>query len=85
MSTDNLNQRYEGITSSVLDLIGNTPLLALDRIWPGPGRLLAKCEFLNPTGSLKDRSAYFMIMKAKEKGLIKDGQGIIECELYLNN
>ena len=52
--------------------------MALDNIWPGPGRLLAKCEFLNPTGSLKDRSSYYMIMKAKEQGLIKDGQGIIE-------
>lgn len=64
MSTDNkLDQRINGITNSVLDLIGNTPLLALDRIWPGPGRLLAKCEMLNPTGSLKDRSSYYMISK----------------------
>ena len=63
MSNEKLNQRYSGITSSVLDLIGDTPLLALDRIWPGPGRLLAKCEQLNPTGSLKDRSSYYMIMK----------------------
>lgn len=79
MSTnDKLDQRANGITNSVLDLIGNTPLLALDRIWPGPGRLLAKCEMLNPTGSLKDRSSYYMISKAKEQGLIKDGQGIIE-------
>lgn len=36
------------IKSSALELIGNTPLVALDRIWPGPGRILAKCEFLNP-------------------------------------
>ena len=65
MNSDKQNQRYEGITNSVLDLIGHTPLLALDRIWPGPGRLLAKCEHLNPTGSLKDRSSYYMIMKGK--------------------
>lgn len=70
MSSDQLNQRHEGITSSVLDLIGNTPLLALDRIWPGPGRLLAKCEHLNPTGSLKDRSSYYMIMKGNRSRMI---------------
>ena len=66
------------IASSVLDLIGNTPLLALDRIWPGPGRLLAKAEWLNPTGSLKDRSALYMIKEAEKRGLIKPGQGLIE-------
>lgn len=36
------------IKASALELIGNTPLVALDRIWPGPGRILAKCEFMNP-------------------------------------
>lgn len=40
------------IKASALELIGNTPLVALDRIWPGPGRILAKCEFMNP-GKLK--------------------------------
>ncbi|KAK4337146.1 hypothetical protein RND71_043364 [Anisodus tanguticus] len=78
MQTENLNKRFEGVTDSVLDLIGNTPLLALDRLWTGPGRLLAKCEFLNPTHSLKDRSALYMIQKAKELGYVKDGQGFIE-------
>lgn len=73
-----MESKNQGITSSVLELIGNTPLLALDRIWPGPGRLLAKCEFLNPTASLKDRSALYMIQEAEKKGLIKPGQGLIE-------
>lgn len=66
------------IKGSVLDLIGNTPLLALDRIWPGPGRILAKCEFLNPAGSIKDRSAYSMLKYAKEEGRLKPGAPIIE-------
>lgn len=66
------------IKESVLDLIGNTPLLALDRIWPGPGRILAKCEFLNPAGSIKDRSAYSMLKYAKEEGKLKPGAPIIE-------
>lgn len=66
------------IKSSALELIGNTPLVALDRIWPGPGRILAKCEFLNPGGSIKDRSAYSMIKYAKQSGKLKDGDPIIE-------
>lgn len=72
------SNREDGITNSAIDLIGNTPLLALDRLWPGPGRILAKCEFLNPTLSLKDRSSYYMVKNAKEAGLLKDGQPIIE-------
>ncbi|RWS21881.1 beta-cyanoalanine synthase-like protein, partial [Leptotrombidium deliense] len=66
------------ITSSALDLVGNTPLLALDRIWPGPGRLLAKCEFLSPTLSVKDRSALSMIQKARESGKLKPGDPVVE-------
>nr|6PMU_A Chain A, Beta-cyanoalanine synthase [Tetranychus urticae]6PMU_B Chain B, Beta-cyanoalanine synthase [Tetranychus urticae]7MFJ_AAA Chain AAA, Beta-cyanoalanine synthase [Tetranychus urticae]7MFJ_BBB Chain BBB, Beta-cyanoalanine synthase [Tetranychus urticae] len=76
--TESTVDRINGITPSALDLIGNTPLIALDRLWPGPGRLLAKCEFLNPTASLKDRSSYYMIAKAKESGQLKDGESVIE-------
>jgi len=66
------------IASNALELVGNTPLLALDRIWPGPGRLLAKCEFMNPGGSIKDRSALGMITRAREEGLLKPGGEILE-------
>ncbi|KAG4075468.1 hypothetical protein HA402_015121 [Bradysia odoriphaga] len=66
------------IASSALDLIGNTPLLALDRIWPGPGRILAKCEFLNPGGSIKDRSSLGMIKSAIEAGDLKPGAPVLE-------
>ncbi|CAL8131660.1 unnamed protein product [Orchesella dallaii] len=66
------------IKSSALELIGNTPLVALDRIWPGPGRLLAKCEFLNPGSSIKDRSSYGMIKKALDSGKLKPGDPILE-------
>ncbi|XP_053203360.1 uncharacterized protein LOC128388040 [Panonychus citri] len=76
--TDRTVDRLNGITPSALDLIGNTPLIALDRLWKGPGRLLAKCEFLNPTGSLKDRSSLFMITKARESGKLNDGDPVIE-------
>ena len=66
------------IKSSVLDLIGNTPLISLERVYKGPGRILAKCEFLNPTGSIKDRSAYSMIKYAIEEGNLKPGAQIVE-------
>jgi len=66
------------IKASALELIGNTPLVALDRIWPGPGRLLAKCEFMNPGGSIKDRSSLGMITKATESGELKPGAPVLE-------
>ncbi|KAJ6222318.1 hypothetical protein RDWZM_000863 [Blomia tropicalis] len=74
----NNEPRSTDIKSSALELIGNTPLIALDRIWPGPGRILAKCEFLNPGGSIKDRSAYSMIKYAKQEGKLAEGAPIIE-------
>jgi cysteine synthase A len=40
-----------------MDLIGRTSLVALDRVHPGPGRIVAKAEFLQPGGSMKDRVA----------------------------
>lgn len=65
--------------SSVLDLIGNTPLLALDRInEPGHGRLLGKCEFLNPV-AIKDRPALYMIRGAEARGDIEPGSTLVEA------
>lgn len=66
------------IKASALELIGNTPLLALDRIWPGPGRILAKCEFMNPGGSIKDRSAYGMIKTALDTGRLQPKAPVLE-------
>ena len=66
------------IKESALELIGNTPLVALDRIWPGPGRILAKCEYMNPGGSIKDRSSLSMIKKALNSGKLKPGDSIVE-------
>jgi cystathionine beta-synthase len=64
---------------SLLDLVGNTPLVRLDRI----GRdlaptLLAKAELLNPGGSVKDRIALGMIEAAEREGLLKPGGTIVE-------
>jgi len=61
---------------SVLELIGNTPLLGLERFWP-EGNLYAKCEFLNPV-SLKDRPILQIILEAEKAGKIKPGDTLIE-------
>ena len=69
------------IYKSATQLIGNTPLLELNGIARAKGlqaRLLAKLEFLNPTGSVKDRAALSMIEDAEKKGLLKENAVIIE-------
>lgn len=65
------------IAQVLTDLIGSTPLLALDRFAPKAG-VLAKLEYFNPLGSAKDRAALFMIRDAEEKGLLKPGTAIVE-------
>jgi cysteine synthase len=63
----------------VVGVIGNTPLVELRRLSPRSGvRLLAKLEFYNPTGSVKDRIARSMIEKAEAEGAIGPGQTILE-------
>ena len=65
--------------NSVLDLIGNTPILELTRIPTGNCQLFLKLENLNPGGSIKDRIALAMIHAAEEKGLIKPGDTLFEA------
>ena len=68
-----------GVAESILDLIGQTPLLHLSRFAPPPlASIYAKIEWLNPGGSVKDRAALGMIIDAEEKGLLKPGATIIE-------
>ncbi|XP_028178009.1 uncharacterized protein LOC135077137 [Ostrinia nubilalis] len=66
------------IKASALDLIGNTPIVALDRLYTGPGRILAKCEFMNPGASIKCRSSLHMIKKALDSGELKPGMPVVE-------
>ena len=69
------------IKSSIEALIGNTPLLELSRFSESrgiPARILGKLEYLNPTGSIKDRAALSMILDAERRGLIAAGATIIE-------
>jgi cystathionine beta-synthase len=62
-----------------LDLIGNTPIVRLDRIGSDvPGRILAKLEFLNPGGSNKDRIGLAMVEAAERDGKLKPGGTIVE-------
>ena len=70
------------IKQSALELIGGTPLLQLNGYAKASGvkdaKLLAKLEYLNPAGSVKDRVALAMIEDAEEKGILKPGATIIE-------
>jgi cysteine synthase A len=62
------------------ELIGNTPMVRIDYEYKGNFRsVYVKLEQYNLTGSIKDRVAYYMIVKAKEKGILKDGMPIIEA------
>jgi cystathionine beta-synthase len=64
---------------SVLDLVGGTPIVRLDRMSPpGGARILAKLEFLNPGGSVKDRIGLAMIEAAERDGKLKPGGTIVE-------
>ncbi len=64
----------------VADLVGNTPLLDLSVLSPHPGvRVLAKAEYLNPGGSVKDRPALFMIRAAEADGRLRSGARILDA------
>src|SRR6266404_6309578 len=65
--------------ASVLDLIGDTPLVEVTRIDRGPCRLFLKLESANPSGSLKDRPARAMIEAAETDGRLKPGGTIVEA------
>ena len=66
------------VTNSILDSIGNTPLVRINRSVKGNVRLLAKLESFNPMGSVKDRIAWAMITDAERRGLLKPGATVIE-------
>ncbi len=69
----------EEIADGVLDLVGNTPLVRLNRVVPdGSAEVLGKLESLNPAGSVKDRIALSMIEDAEARGALKPGDTIVE-------
>ncbi len=66
--------------NNILEAIGHTPLVRLNRIGHDlPCEIYAKCEFLNPGGSLKDRIAFAMVEEAEKAGKIKPGDTLIEA------
>lgn len=67
------------IHDSILDTIGRTPVVKLNRIGPSHVDLYAKVESFNPGGSVKDRLALAIILDAEAKGLLKPGDTIIEA------
>ena len=76
-TTDTTAQVMRKPYNSVLAAIGNTPFVALD--FGSQGLTYAKLEYLNPGGSLKDRSALFMIEHAESSGLLQPGGTIIDA------
>jgi len=65
--------------NSILDLVGNTPLVEITQLSPNPNvQIFAKLEGQNPTGSVKDRIAKFMIEAAEADGSLQPGQTILE-------
>ena len=76
-----IQDRSTSVLPSVLDAIGNTPLVALDRLVAKAGlegRILAKLENLNPGLSKKDRIALQMIQEAERDGRLQPGQCVVE-------
>jgi cysteine synthase len=64
--------RFSGVSDSILDAVGDTPLLEIEGIY-------CKCEFLNPSGSIKARIAKYIVERAEEEGLISPGDTIVEA------
>jgi cysteine synthase A len=67
------------IYDSILEAIGNTPMVRLNRLAEGvEANVLVKCEYMNPSGSIKDRIARRMILEAEKSGKINKGAVIVE-------
>lgn len=65
--------------NNIADLIGDTPLVKLNRVISANGAdVYIKLEMFNPSGSVKDRAAFNMMLKAEQEGLLKEGATIIE-------
>lgn len=67
------------IVNSVLELVGDTPGVVLQRIVPANcAEIIVKLEYMNPSGSVKDRAAYNLLAEAERQGVLKPGATIIE-------
>ena len=67
------------VAEKITDLIGNTPLISLNKLGKGlPGNVIGKLEFFNPCSSVKDRIGLSMIEDSEKKGILKPGSTIVE-------
>ncbi len=67
------------IKNSILDAVGNTPLVKLNKVVDSScATVLVKCEYMNPTGSIKDRMAVHILTESEKQGLFKPGATIVE-------
>ena len=66
------------VADNILELVGRTPLVRLNRLNDSKAEVLAKLEFFNPSGSVKDRAALAMVEAAERAGVLKKGGLIIE-------
>jgi cystathionine beta-synthase len=67
------------IMPSILDAVGNTPLVKLNKVVDAScATVLVKCEYMNPTGSIKDRMAVHILNESEKQGLIRPGATIVE-------
>src|SRR5690606_39256996 len=79
VAPDQSTTRQPAIADSVLDLIGNTPLVRLNRVVDdGCAEVLGKFEVFNPGGSVKDRIARSMVEQAEAAGSLKAGDTLVE-------
>ena len=67
------------IYNSILETIGNTPIVRVNNVGPKNQNIYVKCESFNPLSSVKDRLAIAIIEDAEKNGLIKPGQTVIEA------
>ena len=67
------------IHNSILETIGNTPIIRINRLAPKNVSMYVKAEFFNPLASVKDRLAFAIINDAEQKGLLKAGQTVVEA------
>ena len=67
------------IYNNILETIGNTPVVRLNRMGPGHVEMYVKVESFNPMASVKDRLAFAIITDAEKRGTLKPGQTVIEA------
>ena len=67
------------IYNNILETIGNTPIVRINKMGPKNQKIFVKCESFNPLSSVKDRLAIAIINDAEESGKLKPGQTVIEA------